>query len=36
VMKQAQGTTETLRRLSTYSKKQAEYHRQSQQHKLNL
>lgn len=34
IIKQIKGTCATLRRLSAYSKKQCEFHRMSQQHRL--
>lgn len=36
IMKQAQGTVQTLQKLSVYTKKQCEYNRMAQQHKLNM
>lgn len=36
IMKQTKGTCETLRKLSIYTKKQCEFNRMAQQHKLNL
>lgn len=34
IIRQIEGTCATLKRLSDYTKKQCEYHRMSQQHKL--
>lgn len=34
IMKQIKGTCETLKRLSQYTKKQCEFHRMAQQHRL--
>lgn len=36
IMKQTKGTCETLQKLSIYTKKQCEFNRMAQQHKLNL
>lgn len=36
IMKQTKGTCETLAKLSVYTKKQCEYNRMAQQHKLNI
>lgn len=36
IIKQVKGTCETLQKLSVYAKKQCEFNRMAQQHKLNL
>lgn len=36
IMKQTKGTCETLQKLSIYTKKQCEFNRMAQQHKLNM
>lgn len=36
IMKQTQGTCDTLQKLAIYAKKQCEFNRMAQQHKLNL
>lgn len=36
IMKQIKGTCETLQKLSVYSKKQCEFNRMAEQHKLNI
>lgn len=36
IMKQIKGTCETLQKLSVYSKKQCEFNRAAEQHKLNI
>ena len=36
IMKQIKGTCETLQKLSVYAKKQCEFNRMAEQHKLNI
>lgn len=36
IMKQIKGTCETLQKLSVYTKKQCEFNRMAEQHKLNI
>lgn len=36
IMKQTKGTTDTLRKLSVYTKKQCEFNQQAKQHKLQM
>lgn len=36
IMKQIKGTSETLQKLSVYAKKQCEFNRMAEQHKLNI
>lgn len=36
IMKQIKGTCETLRKLSAYTRKQCEFNRMAEQHKLNI